>query len=100
MVNAPKRGHKSKAEQKRLKKNGKVKVVGEGRFVQRTKKPAKQGKTVKSQLLRVDAGFADWCRKQAEQDGSVTEVTRKLYQKIRQAEIDAQGAVMDAAVKV
>src|SRR5690242_16114185 len=99
MVNKPKRQHKSKKDQKRLAKSA-VKVVGEGRFVQRAKKPAKQGKNVKSQLIRVDGGFADWCRKQAEQDGSVTEVTRKLYTKIKQAELDAQGSVLDNAVKL
>lgn len=99
MVQKPRRDHKSKAEQKRLNKTRKVKVVGEGRFVQRAKKPEKQGKTVKSQLLRVDAGFADWCRKQAEKDGSVTKVTRELHRKLVQAEIDAAGSVMERAVK-
>lgn len=99
MVSKPKRDHKSKTEQKRLGKARKVKVVGEGRFVQRAKRPGKQGKNVKSQLLRVDAGFADWCRKQAEKDGSVTKVTRELHRKLVQAELDAHGAVMDRAVK-
>lgn len=95
MVSKPKRDHKSKTEQKRLGKQRKTKVVGEGRFVQRAKKPAKQGKHVKSQLLRVDAGFADWCRKKAETDGSVTKVTRELYQRI----VKAEGNAVDAAVQ-
>lgn len=86
MVHKANRSHKSKTEQRRIGKRSKAKVIGEGRFVQRAKKPAKQGKRVKSQLIRVDAGFADWCRKQAETDGSVTEVTRKLYQRILAAE--------------
>jgi hypothetical protein len=94
-----KREHKSKAEKKRLAKQRKVKVVGEGRFVQRAKRPAKQGKNVKSQLLRVDGGFADWCRKKAETDGSVTVVTRKLHHQLKQAELDAAGIAMDRAVK-
>lgn len=89
----PKRDHKSKAERKRLAKS-KVKVIGDGRFVQRAKKPQRQGKTVKSQLLRVDANFADWCRRRALIEGSVTEVTRNLYQRI----VAAEGAALNAAV--
>lgn len=61
------------------KKAGGVRVVGEGRFVQRVRKPQAQGKKVKSVMLRVDADFAAMCRKRAETDGSVTEVTRKMY---------------------
>jgi hypothetical protein len=95
MVNKPKRSHKSKAEQKRLNKTRKVKVVGNGRFVQRAKKPATQGKKTKSQLIRVDADFANWCRRKAEQTddgkGSITEVTRKLYHKIVEAEATMLG---------
>lgn len=96
MVNTPKRGHKSKKEQQRLKKVRRVKVVGDGRFVQRTAKPTLQGKKVKSQNLRVDANFAAWCRQQAqaEGNGSITEVTRKLYDKIKAAE----GSALDRAV--
>lgn len=78
MTNKANRSHKSKEEQKRLSKQRKVKVIGDGRFVQRAKRPAKHGKNVKSQILRVDANFADWVRGQAETEGSVTEVTRKL----------------------
>lgn len=87
----PNRSHKSKAEQKR---KSSAKVLGDGRFVQRAKKPKRQGKNVKSQLIRVDANFADWCRRKALTEGSVTEVTRKLYQKI----LDAEGAAIDVAV--
>lgn len=90
------RSHKSKLEQKRLNKQRKVKVIGDGRFVQRAKRPAKQGKAVKSQILRVDANFADWVRKRAETEGSVTEVTRKLYQRI----IEAEGAALSSAIHV
>jgi len=61
------------------KKKSTVRVVGEGRFVQRVRKPQAQGRKVKSVMLRVDADFAALCRKRAETDGSVTEVTRKLY---------------------
>ncbi len=70
------------AHLKGVRQKPKVKVVGEGRFVQRARRPTKQGKKIKSQLLRVDAGFADWCRKRAETDGSVTNVTRKLHERI------------------
>lgn len=55
-------------------------IVGPGRFVQRSRKPQQQGKKVKSVLIRVDANFAMLCRKRAETEGSVTEVTRKLFQ--------------------
>ncbi len=95
MVNKPKRSHKSKTEQKRLNKTRKVKVVGEGRFVQRAKKPVIQGKKTKSQLIRVDHDFANWCRQKAERDGSITEVTRKLYRKI----MEAEGAMLNDALK-
>lgn len=50
-----------------------------GGFARRVKRPKRQGKTVKSVMLRVDADFAEWCRKRAEAEGSVTEVTRKLF---------------------
>lgn len=82
MTNKPNRTHKSKKEQKRLEKSA-VKVVGEGRFVQRTRKPQSQGKKVKSVLIRVDAGFAAYCRKQAREKGSITEVTRLIHQDIQ-----------------
>lgn len=93
MVHKAKRSHKSKAEQKVLNRQRKVKVVGDGRFVQRTKKPQKQGKETKSQLLRVDAGFADFCREKAMTEGSITEVTRKLVHRLRQAELEAMSKV-------
>jgi len=96
MVNKAKRSHKSKAEQKRLNKQRKTKVIGEGRFSRRTAKPETQGTVVKSQLLRVDAGFADWCRKRAEIEGTVTRVTRNLFQRITAAEDSA----VSQAVKV
>lgn len=57
----------------------KVRVVGPGRFVQRSRKPQKTGKRVKSVMMRVDAQFAALCRKRAETEGSVTEVTRQLF---------------------
>jgi hypothetical protein len=57
-----------------------AKVVGNG-FIQRTKKPTVQGGKVKSQLVRVDAGFAKWLRQQAKAHGSITEVTRRLNTK-------------------
>lgn len=85
----PNRSHKSKAEQKRLNKQRKVKIIGEGRFVQRSAKPKRQGKNLRSRLIRVDANFADWCRRRAETEGSITEVTRKLFQSIITAEGDA-----------
>lgn len=81
----PNRTHKSKKDQKRLGKSP-VKVVGEGRFVQRTRKPQSQGKKVKSVLTRIDAGFAAYCRKQAKTEGSITEVTRRIYQEIQERE--------------
>ena len=96
MVSKPTRSHKSKTEQKRLNKTRKVKVVGEGRFVQRAKRPTKQGKRLKSQMIRVDAGFADWCRRKAETEGSVTKVTRRIHQSI----LAAEGAALDVAAKL
>lgn len=57
----------------------KVRVVGPGRFVQRSRKPQRIGKKVKSVMLRVDVQFAELCRKRAETEGSITEVTRQLY---------------------
>lgn len=80
MTHKADRSHKSKKERKRLSTMRKVKIVGEGRFVRRTSKPKKQGKSVRSQILRVDADFADYVRTRAEKEGSVTEVTRKIYQ--------------------
>ena len=84
MTNKPNRSHKSKKEQKRLEKVSTTKIVGEGRFVQRTRKPQKHGKRIKSVLIRVDAEFAAFCRKQARIDGSITEVTRKIYERIKE----------------
>jgi len=55
-------------------------IVGPGRFVQRARRPKQQGKKVKSALIRVDANFAMLCRKRAETEGSITEVTRRLFQ--------------------
>lgn len=74
----PNRSHKSKAEQKRLAKTAKTKVVGNG-FVQRTGKLNVIGDEKKSALLRIDANFAKWLRSQAKQHGSITNVTRRLY---------------------
>lgn len=48
-------------------------------FTRRTKRVKRQGKKVKSVMLRVDADFAEMCRKRAETEGSVTEVTRNLF---------------------
>lgn len=47
-----------------------------------TKKKIKQtGTHQKSQMIRVDADFADWVRGIAKKEGtSVTEVTRMLYE--------------------
>ncbi len=83
MTNKPNRSHKSKEVQKKLAKTSTAKVVGEGRFVQRTRKPQTHGKKVKSVLVRIDADFAAYCRKRARIEGSITEVTRNIYQKIK-----------------
>lgn len=86
VVTKAERAHKSKRERKRLAKQRKVKIVGEGRFLRRVARPQKHGVKVKSQNLRVAAEFADWCRRRAETEGSVTEVTRNLYHRIKEAE--------------
>lgn len=57
----------------------KVRVIGPGRFVQRSRKPQRTGKKVKTVMIRVDAQFAELCRKRAETEGSITEVTRQLF---------------------
>ena len=75
----PDRSHKSKAEQKRLAKKSAVKIVGNG-FVQRTAKPKVEGEKKRSQLIRVSADFAGWLRQQAKVHGTVTNVTRRLYE--------------------
>ncbi|HEX5091517.1 MAG TPA: hypothetical protein VFV84_02385 [Burkholderiales bacterium] len=41
--------------------------------------PKRQGKNVKSEMLRVDADFAALCRKRAGTDKTVTEVTREMF---------------------
>lgn len=74
----PKRAHKSKSERKKLEKKSTAKIVGKG-FLQRSAKPEVHGNAVKSQLVRVDAGFGKWLRTQAKLYGSITEVTRRLY---------------------
>lgn len=85
MTRKPARSKKSSKERKRLEKQSTARIVGEG-FVRRVRKPKQQGKKVKSVMLRVDAGFAEWCRRQAEKDGGVTKVTRRLHEQIRAAE--------------
>lgn len=77
---------KTKSKQKPKKVN-RVKVVGEGRFVQRTRKPKSQGKKVKSVLTRVDADFAAYCREKALTKGSITEVTREIFNFIKDKDI-------------
>jgi hypothetical protein len=57
-----------------------VRVVGNG-FLQRKAKPGVKGVAVKSQMIRVDAGFGKWIRAQAKLYGGITEVTRRLYGK-------------------
>jgi len=72
----PARSHKSKKEQAR---KSSVRVF-EGGFIERSRKPQQQGDNLKSQLLRVDAGFAAFVRGEAMRSGvSITEVTRQLY---------------------
>lgn len=73
-ASAPKRSHKSKKEQKRTPK---VKMYGS--FMERSKKPAVTGDTLKSVMLRVDAGFAEQLRGLAKRHGkSMTDITRDL----------------------
>lgn len=93
MTNKPNRSHKSKQQQKTLEKS-KVRVVGEGRFVQRTRKPKAQGKKTKSVLTRIDADFAAYCRKCARTEGSITEVTRRIYQEIKAREAKQEPPVV------
>ncbi len=76
-----------KSKKKAPKKTSRVKVVGEGRFVQRTRKPKAQGKKIKSVLTRIDAEFAAYCREKALTKGSITEVTRDIYHFIKDKEI-------------
>jgi hypothetical protein len=72
----PSRSHKSKKEQK---KPSTVRVF-EGGFVERSRKPQQHGEFHKSQLLRVDADFAEFVRGEAMRSGSsITEVTRQLH---------------------
>lgn len=54
-----------------------VRIIGA--FVQRTAKPAVTGNNVKSQMVRVDAAFAAFLRREAEKHGGITEVTRRLH---------------------
>ena len=95
MTKTPKRIHKSKKHRIKRVKSNKVKLVGDGGFARRVQRPKRQGKKVKSLLIRVDADFADWCRSRAEVEGSMTEVTRKLYQQIRETE----SAMLTGALK-
>lgn len=75
-ITKPKRAHKSKKDQK---KKVTTRII-EGGFVERTRKPATQGENLKSQLIRVDAKFAQWLREEAMKSGqSITDVTRILY---------------------
>lgn len=81
MTKQPKRAHKSKAERKRLAKTSRVKIVGEGGFIQRAAKPGITGDKKLSRLVRVDSRFAAWLTRQAKIHGSVTNVTRRLHAK-------------------
>ncbi len=75
-ISKPERSHKSKKEQQ---KKSSVQIVSGG-FVQRSRKPQQHGDERRSQLLRVDADFAQWVRNEAMVKGTgITEVTRQLY---------------------
>jgi hypothetical protein len=79
MAKQPARSHKSKKEQRAMAKKSAVKIVGNG-FVQRSAKPKVEGDKKRSQLIRVSADFAGWLRQQAKVHGTVTNVTRRLYE--------------------
>lgn len=75
-VSRPKRSHKSKKEQKR---KSSVRIVGGG-FVERVRHPQIDGGSVESQVIRVDAGFANWLREEAKRGGhSITDITRTIH---------------------
>ncbi len=73
----PKRAHKSKQQQKQ---KSSVKVINDG-FIQRKAKPDITGTNLQSRMVRVDAEFAEWMRREAMKNGtSITEVSRSVYQ--------------------
>ena len=71
-----------KATKKAAPKKSSAKVINDG-FIQRNAKPAITGQVLKSRMVRIDAEFADWMRREAMKAGtSITEVSRSVYQSV------------------
>lgn len=75
----PARAHKGAREKKKLERVSEVRIIGG--YIRRSMKPNVTGNKIKSQMIRVDANFANLLRNFAVRYGGITEVTRKLHAK-------------------